>query len=404
MSLPLLADSMVSVGGSLSLDANNLPLLCPQLIALSLKYVDRRGVWESVFPGLFVDWPLVRPHQNLLGDLHLWLPLLELCSWGDAMDRLEAHHPPLHGLRRAMTDAGLDDGGWTLRCQLFLLQWLQGIPCLQALQLCSCRALKRDTHQSCALLLAALSDTPYTPDTVALALQAVLDPKNLTVDASPLEGHLKSARAKREEIAHALQQRSLSSYQGRPRLRDRADPTDLQKLRLDDTLGTWESYTGFCQLHQFPNVLSETVKVRLYVLAAQTGWDWRPHVHRVLRHDGDLAARVGKYPVSNPDLPHLHRSIEALSMDGSPPFQELVDFKNRCFRSFPVSARNRMTLTQALRLYVCAYQNPLHWKELWKGQFPLLSPLIIKDVEAFVASAPFAPAPFMALFLGPSAA
>ena len=82
-------------------------------------------------------------------------------------------------------------------------------------------------------------------------------------------------------------------------------------------------------------------------------------------------------------------------MDGRPPFQQMVDFKNRCFRSFPVSLSQRMTLSQVLRLYVCAYQSPHHWKELWKAQLCLLSPQIIKDCEAFAQEVPFAADAFM---------
>jgi hypothetical protein len=194
----------------------------------------------------------------------------------------------------------------------------------------------------------------------------------------------------------------MGSYHGRPRLRDLAIPTEEQKAQLDSAHGTWESYSGFCQLHQFPNVLSETVKSRLYFLAAQTSWDWRPHVQSVLRHDGDLCERVGQFPVSLPDLRVLRQCVEGLRMDGTPPFQEMTDFKNRCFLSFPISLSQRMDLTQVLRLYVCAYQPTAHWKSMWKMQVNLLSPQIIKDCEAFVAANPFAAGPFMQLMLSSS--
>ena len=399
--LTLVAETLVSAGETYSVDVRNMRDLCVKAFILSLKYVSRQAVWAAVFPDAFVDWALVRPAANALGDLHLWLPLVELFSW-EGVERLEPHHPPLAGMRRAMRAAALDQGSWDLPCQLLLLQMLQGVPCLQALQLMTCRALKRDTHQSCALLLAALSDTPFTPEVCAAALAAVLSEPHLRVDVAPLEAHLRAASTRRGDIAAALRQKSMTSHLGRPRLRDRQTVTDQQKVSLDSALGTWESYTAFCQLHQFPNVLSETVKTRLYFLAAQTAWDWRPHVAAILHHDGDLCARIGKYPVSRPDLRILHRCIEGLAMDGSPPFQEMIDFRNRCFRSFPVSHAQRTNLTQVLRLYVCVYQNPAHWKDLWKQQVPLLSPQIIRDCEAFAAQAPFNAAAFMALFLGPA--
>lgn len=191
--------------------------------------------------------------------------------------------------------------------------------------------------------------------------------------------------------------KEMGSYHGRPRLRDRVDNSEEHKLRLDTRLGTWESYQGWCQLHQFPNVLSESVKDRLYFLASQTTWEWRPFVSCVLSHHGDLAEKITQYPVTRPDIRVICRCIDTLSMNGTPPFPEMTAFKVKCFRSFPVSHTQRMNLTQILRLYVCIYQNHHYWKELWKQQLSLLSPQIIKDCETFAATVPFAAEPVMKL-------
>ena len=159
--LAMVAETLVSAGEQYSLDARCLRDLCVKMVVLSLTYVDRQAVWAQVFPDGFVDWALVRPSVNTLGDLNLWLPLLELFAW-EGVERLEPHHPPLASMRRAMRAAHIDPGTWDLPCQLLVLQMLQGVPCLQAFQLMTCRALRRDTHQSCALL-ASLSDTPFPP-------------------------------------------------------------------------------------------------------------------------------------------------------------------------------------------------------------------------------------------------
>jgi hypothetical protein len=303
---------------------------------------------------------------------------------------------PLAILRRATRAHVLDVGTWTIACQLQITQLLLGIPVLQAWQVLTCRALKRDTHSQCVLLLASLSDNQFTPaefeDTLCLILG-----KSLLVDISGLEAQCRVASARRADLSDAFRLKSLSCYLGRPRLRDRARPTEEQKVSMDVALGTWETYVGFCQLHQFPNVLSETVKTRLYFLASQTQWEWPPFVSQVMRYEGGLCGRIGQYPVSRPDLPVLHQVVESLCMDGAPPFEEMTAFKNQCFGSFPVSSVHRLTLTQVLRLYVCAYQNPAYWKELWKQQLCLISPQIIKDCEAFVRAHPFAARPFMAL-------
>ena len=94
--------------------------------------------------------------------------------------------------------------------------------------------------------------------------------------------------------------------------------------------------------------------------------------------------------MQSPDLNIINWVIENLSMDGRPPFPEMMAFKARCFGSFPVVFVQRLTLTQVLRLYVAAYQAPDVWKEAWKAQASILSPQIIRDVETFVAERPFA--------------
>ena len=94
--------------------------------------------------------------------------------------------------------------------------------------------------------------------------------------------------------------------------------------------------------------------------------------------------------------------ISSLRMDGSAPFKELTDFKNTCFRSFPVSHTHRMNLSEALRLYACAYQPAHCWRDLWKLQLSLMSPQISKDCEAFVARVPFADQAFVSLLCSSS--
>ena len=116
---------------------------------------------------------------------------------------------------------------------------------------------------------------------------------------------------------------------------------------MDTLLDTWESYTGFCYKHQFPPTLSERIKSRLYFLASQTRWDWRPHVEAVLPSGaGALLDKVRAHPITQPDLPVILRVLEALSMDGSPPFEQMTAFQRACFQSFPVSHAQRMTLSQ----------------------------------------------------------
>ena len=401
--LALVVDRLLSVGEDFSMDTSDLRSLVIKNIIMCLKYVSREHVFDRVFEGDFVDWGLDRglsrcEGTNLLGDHHLWIPLLRLLSWPEP-DRVDNCHVRLKCLRAQMHCHGVDVGGHTLVCKFFLVQMLDSISALQTFKLLAGELMKKDPHQSCALVLAALADKPAAPAECESVLIEILG-ENLTIDTAALEGCLATIQRQRAERERGLRMKQMTSYVGRPRLRDRLQPTSAECVKLDASLGTWETYIGFCQMHQFPNVLSDIVKQRLYFLAAQETWDWKPHIAKVIRHTGELAEKLGQYPVSKPDQPIIASVITSLSMDGKPPFTELIAFRSKCFRSFPVSQVHRMTLSQVLRLYTCAYQNQNIWKSLWKGQSCLISPLIIKDVEAFVQETPFAPTPFMSLLCG----
>jgi hypothetical protein len=104
----------------------------------------------------------------------------------------------------------------------------------------------------------------------------------------------------------------------------------------------------------------------------------------------DIETKVTQHPILQPDTSVLNWVVDSLSMDGRYPFPEMMAFKARCFKSFPVSYTQRLTLTQVLRLYVAVYQAPIAWKEVWKSQIAMLSPQIVRDCETFVEENAFA--------------
>ena len=221
-----------------------------------------------------------------------------------------------------------------------------------------------------------------------------------TVDTKALEQTLALHESAAEDKKLNLKMSRMTVIQGRPRLRDRVSSmlkTEERKAQVDSLLDTWDSYVGFTYLHQFPGTLSERVKSRLYFLAAQTRWDWTPYVAHVLPSGGPLLAKVQAHPVTQPDLPVILRVIERLSMDGSPPFPQMTEFRKDCFSSFPISHVQRMTLSQILQLYIAAYQNPVIWKELWRQLVGVISVQIVRDIDKFVTKNEFAHGAVMAL-------
>jgi hypothetical protein len=378
-------------------DTATLPV---KALVLSLKYVDRQTLFSTLFPYDFADWDLaertIGPSTNTLGDAETWLTLLGLLDWPNLSEKhrveIETQHPPLALIKSALKEHGLDTPGWGTACRVLILQLIQGLQCMHAIELLTTRLLARNTHESTMKLLAGLYDTKHLPEDYLKTLFFVLCKENLSTDESTLAQTLSIINAQKEEHKLNMKLRSMQLVALRPRLRDRLKTsllTEQRKEQVDSQSGTWDSYNGFCHTHRFPNTLSDRVKRQLYFLAAQTRWDWGACIPHLI-DNADIEERVKQHPVLQADTGILQWVIENLSMDGRAPFKEMMAFKGKCFSSFPVMHVQRMTLTQILRLYVCAYQAPNVWKDVWKAQIGILSPQIVRDCEAFVDSNAFA--------------
>ena len=396
--------TMLSSGKRFSIGVQDLRALLLKLIVLSVKFVSRKSLWSARFGEDYVDWDLVEGvgSKNALGGCAEWLGLLGFCKWdelGKKEGEIKASHPLLDRLRRHMRECSLDTGdacAWTLVCKVFLLTLVLGLPSMHALEVLTCGVFKRSTQAGCTMLLAKQAEHLCTPAEYEAAIQFVLT--QCEVDAMALEQTQALCQATMEDRKLSLKLSRMTVVEGRPRLRDRVTSvlrTEERKAQVDTQLDTWESYTGFSYKHQFPPTLSEKVRSKLYFLVSQTRWDWAKYVETVLPAGGPLCARVASHPVTQPDLQVILRVLEGLSMDGSAPFEKMTEFRKACFQSFPVTAVQRMTLSQILQLYVASYQAPGIWKEAWKHLVGVISVQIIRDVEAFVAKHPFADAEVM---------
>lgn len=387
---------LLKISDQFNMDQKDLPALLVKTIVLSLRYVDRRALFEALFPDHFADWELVErcpPNTNPLGDAEPWLELLSLLEWPSLPEKeADLAHPPLSQTRATLRANGLDLPGWTMACRVLVLQLIQGLQSMHAIEQLTTRVLQRGTREGTMHFLASICDTKHLPSAYADTLAFVLSTDHLQVNAQRLSHTMALITAQREQHKLNLRLKSLQLVALRPRLRDKLRSsllTEQNREQVDSRLGTWDSYTGFCHTHRFPNNLSDRVKRQLYFLASQTLWDWQPHVGAFIKFR-DIEARVQQRPVTQPDPAVLHSVIDALSMDGRPPFPEMMAFKARCFASFPVVLTQKLTLTQILRLYVCSYQPQHTWKDVWKLQIGIISPQIVRDCEAFAAATPFA--------------
>ncbi len=389
---------LLKISDEYNIDHKDLPSLVIKTAIISLKYIDNRALFEHLFPDQFADWKLIEnnlkiKHINALGDAEPWLCLLSLLEWPSIQDKsIDKIYPPLAQIKSALKTQNLDQPGWTVACRVLILQLIQGLQSMHAIELLTSRLLQKNTRDSTMQLLASLYDSKHLPSAYFDTLAFILAPQNVAINSSILTQTMSIIAAQREEQKLNMKLKSMQLVALRPRLRDRLKSSLMGEKHLeniDGKLGTWDSYAGFCHTHRFPNNLSDRVKRQLYFLASQTNWEWRPYICRFI-HTEEMQARVQERPVTQPDANVLNWVIENLSMDGRPPFPEMMAFKAKCFGSFPVIYVQKMTLTQVLRLYIAAHQPASVWKDVWKSQIGILSPQISRDCEAFVASNAFA--------------
>lgn len=167
-------------------------------------------------------------------------------------------------------------------------------------------------------------------------------------------------------------------------------------------------------LVRYPNSMSNLRRLRCYLLACQAHhFSYKDYLGELV--PSDVAKALAENPVTIPDPNSLLLCIDSLAMNIRP-FDELNQFRTRCFLSFASHQKRGLSLTQVLKLYVCAYQVGFiaacifkHsisnrckkkqvksiWKKLWTSVYPVISPQIIRDVETFVARTPFAVQPFV---------
>lgn len=160
--------------------------------------------------------------------------------------------------------------------------------------------------------------------------------------------------------------------------------TPLQQNRMIGTM----NFDRFCSIVRFPNSMSPLVRQRCYLLASQCRMSvpFTSHTSKIL--PPDVSTSVNNCQVLSPCPQDICRCIMTLTMTGRP-FDMLHLFGERCFQNMSRRDYTSITVTDTLRLYICAYQKRDIWKECWKGIIPVFSTLIANDVESFTSSNEF---------------
>jgi hypothetical protein len=317
---------------------------------INWEYVDRNlprlecAHWISIFK--YIDFTPVTRDKSMLQSIEKHLKSLNL----------EQYH---------------------LACQVFLLKNTNFITSQLGVERLLCEYDVPEAYTKSLQFFAMSADSAFDiTETTAVFCHIM---RNCKIDDAELEKQIQFVHLREEELSTSFRMKQIRMIGGRPRLRSKL--TDIQR----EARSVFDMYTfvSWGQAIRFPNVFSHHTKQRLYFLMSQVHIpNVLDHVHTITR-DGYVCNALQSAFVQKPEHDVLHRVIVSMKLVDEP-FKELQDFRCECMNAFPVTQLNSMRLNDMLHLYVCAYQHPSVWKEIWKLLIPLLSHQVIRDVENFV--------------------
>ena len=318
----------------------------------------------------FINWDYVERSLPKLDSMH-WIQIFRHMKFA-TVPRAKSE---LHRIESNLKTIGVDAD---LACQVFLLKNTNFIASQYSIERLFSEHEVDDAYNRSLQFFARSADSAFDiNETTALFCHIM---NTVTIDETALEKQIQFLKLKEDELASNFRVKQLRATGRRPKLRSKLLTIQKESRSVFDM----DTFISWCQCIRFPSVFSLHTKHRLYFLMSQHPHHVdRPHdfVHTITK-DCFVCSALATAAVQNPEHDILHKVIISLRLIEEP-FKELQDFRCECMGAFPATQLNSMMLNDLLHMYVCAYQNPLVWKDIWKQLVPLLSHQVIRDVETF---------------------
>lgn len=336
------------------------------------RNLHHREAFRILFGDAFINWDYIESRSPPKYDCTHWLALFAYVDF----TKVQRTSKILKSIDGHLRSLDLDPD---LACPIFLLKNTNHIAAQHGVErLLSANGV--DEAYSKMLRFFALSaDAAFEVADITAVLCHIL--QTCEIDAAEIERQIQFVRLKEEELAASFRVKQIRMVGGRVRLRSKLSEMQrnaAQSVQNMDRFDTWTQTVGF------PSVFSLHIRRRLYFLMSQA------HVQNPLQYvpsitnDAFICKAMQTATVSVPDAGIIHSVISSIRLVDEP-FKELTDFRCQSLNAFPVTQLNAMTLNDLLHLYICAYQHPQIWKDVWKQLKPLISHQVVKDVEAFRA-------------------
>ena len=324
----------------------------------------------------FINWEHIETRLPKLDNSNHWLNIFKFIDFKPVPF---THQPILKVIAKSMSDMGITS---ELTCQVFLLKNMNFITARHGIERLFVESEVPDAKNMCLQFFAITGDHAFDMSELTGAFCHIMH--TCVLNVPELEKQIQFLTVRDEGLAADFKMKQIRVTSGRPRLRSKLSVIHKESSSVFDM----DSFSTWCQCIRFPNVFSLHTKHKLYFLMSQVHiQDPLAHVHAIT-NDTHVNNALQKAAVKKPDHDILHRVIMSLRLIDQP-FKELQEFRCECMQAFPITQLNAMGLNDLLHLYVCAYQNPLVWKEIWKELVPMLSHQVIREVETFTAKKRF---------------
>ena len=334
-----------------------------------------KGAFTALFGDAFMNWEYVERNLPRLDCAH-WLAIFRFLDFS----KVPRNKSVLQNIEKHLNSLKLDPN--LLTCQIFLLKNMNFITSQLGVERLFCEHEVPDAYNKSLQFFAMSADAAFDMTEMTAVFCHIM--QACEVNEQELEKQIQFVNLKEEELSTSFKVKQIRMVGGRPRLRSKlaAIQKEARSVRDMDNFDDWSQLIGF------PNVFSLHMRHKLYFLMSQAHVpDHQEHVSGITR-DAYVCNSLKNATVNTPEADVLYKVIVSLKLTEEP-FKELHDFRCECINAFPITQLNAMKLNDLLHLYVCAYQHPLVWKDIWKQLVPLLSHQVIRNVETFVQKRPF---------------
>ena len=341
-------------------------------VAFDVLFVTQPQHSEHETKPSFINWNYVEKSLPKLDAVH-WISIFRYIDFTSvpALPRSE-----LVVIQKNLKSLGIRDD---LTCHVFLIKNINFITAQLAVERLFCEYEIADAYNKSMRFFALGADSAFeVADTTTTFCHVI---RTCNIKSSELDCQLQFIGIREQSLVDSFHVKRIQATGHRPRLRSKLANIEKESRSVFDM----DEFTSWCHAIRFPAVFSLHMRHRLYFLMSQSPShvpEPMDHVNMMTRDVFVCKALQNTSRIQKPDPDVLYSVISTMNLiDG--PFNELHDFRCACIGGFPITQLNSMHLNDLLRLYVCAYQSPVVWKDIWKQLVPLLSHQIIRDVETF---------------------